>query len=313
MINLTKLMTIGVIGMTSIRADAITLQLDYSYDNNHFFDTPLKRGVLNSAASYFESRISDRLGAIASTNSNRFTATFVNPSTGRTTELQDFDVAADTLVVFAGGRDLGGSSLGVGGPGGYSISGTQQYFDASISRGQGDGTIISVSGDTAYDFAPWGGSITFDTDSAWYFDSDIGTVENIGPQNDFFSVALHELSHLLGFGVSDSWYNQVTEGVFTGDNTNSVYGSDVPLSVGGAHWQDGTISLVDGIDQKAAMTPSIIRGSRKYFTDLDLAGLQDVGWQISAVPVPASAFSFLTAVFCLAGFRGNKAGERNVD
>lgn len=303
MINLTKLMTIGVIGMASIRADAITLQLDYSYDNNHFFDTPLKRGVLSSAASYFESRISDRLGPIASTNNNRFAATFVNPSTGRITELQDFDVVSDTLVVFAGGRDLGGSSLGVGGPGGYSISGTQQYYDASISRGQGDGTVASVSGDSAYDFASWGGSITFDADSAWYFDSDVGTVENIGSQNDFFSVALHELSHLLGFGVSDSWYNQVAEGVFTGKNTNSVYGGDVPLSVGGAHWQDGTISLVDGIAQQAAMNPSMIRGERKYFTELDLAGLQDIGWQVSEVPLPTASYLFLSALFTLVGFR----------
>ncbi|MBM3821495.1 MAG: hypothetical protein FJ404_01185 [Verrucomicrobia bacterium] len=39
--------------------------------------------------------------------------------------------------------------------------------------------------------------------------------------------------------------------------------------------------------QEAAMDPDISNGQRKFFTDLDFAGLSDVGWQVTAVPEPA--------------------------
>ena len=41
----------------------------------------------------------------------------------------------------------------------------------------------------------WGGSISFASTAAWYFDSNINTVENMGENFDFFSVAVHELTH----------------------------------------------------------------------------------------------------------------------
>ncbi|MEI6862328.1 MAG: PEP-CTERM sorting domain-containing protein [Verrucomicrobiota bacterium] len=36
------------------------------------------------------------------------------------------------------------------------------------------------------------------------------------------------------------------------------------------------------------MDPSLTVGSRKFFTTLDFAGLQDIGWQLSAIPEPST-------------------------
>ncbi len=300
---------LGILGLSATQADAITLQLDYSYDSNNFFDTALKRTVMNSAASYFGSRINDSLGAIQSAGGDSFTAGFFDPGTGLLTRLNGYNVAADTLVVFVGGRELGGNTLGLGGPGSSGPFGTLAYRDAAFSRGQGDGTQASVSGSSAYDFAPWGGSVSFDSSSAWYFDSDVNTTENIGSQIDFYSVALHELGHVLGFGTADSWNNLVSGTVFTGDSARSAFGGDVPLA-DGAHWKDGTPGLVDGLlSQETAMDPTIRIGARKVFTDLDLAALQDIGWQVvGPVPVPAAVYLFASAVIGLLGLRRTQAG-----
>jgi hypothetical protein len=204
-------------------------------------------------------------------------------------------VAANTLTVFAGGHKIAGSTIGIGGPGGYSASGTSQAFFDTFDRGQtGVGTT---------DFAPWGGSIAFDTEATWYFDNDVSTVESFSG-NDFYSVAVHELGHLLGIGTADSWYENVNDGYFIGDASISEYGDDVLLDSEDSHWADGTMSFLDALDsQEASMNPSIEIGSRKYFTDLDLAGLTDVGWEVSAVPVPAAVYFFGSALLGLGAFR----------
>ena len=109
--------------------------------------------------------------------------------------------------------------------------------------------------------------------------------------NDFFSVALHEIGHMLGIGTSDSWNNLIAGSDFTGAASTSIFGGNVPLSDPG-HWADGTSGLVNGVAKETAMDPSILQGTRKVFTDLDLAALSDVGWELTAVPVPAAVWLF---------------------
>jgi len=298
-----KLLAISTLSIAGQQAQAISIKFDYSYDTNNFFSSQPRKDALDTAANYFENRLGDSLGAITSTGSNHFNASFFNPATGTSTTISDFNVAADTLTVYAGGRALSGSTIGQGGPGGYSISarGTSQqiqdFFDASASRGQGNGTESATKGTTATDFAPWGGAITFDTGAAWYFDSDVSSVESFSG-NDFYSVALHELAHLLGFGTADSWFNKVNSGNFTGDSSGTV-----ALQPDNSHWKDGTLSLVNSVRQETAMDPSITTGTRKYMTDLDMAALSDIGWEVSAVPVPAAVYFFGSALLGLGAFR----------
>src|SRR5205814_800351 len=95
------------------------------------------------------------------------------------------------------GHALGGP-LGMGGAGGFSASGSGAWLTAVRTRGEAGAT--GVPG-TATDTAPWGGAITFTTTENWYFGSE---ASGLGPgQNDFLSVATHELIHLLGFNNSN--------------------------------------------------------------------------------------------------------------
>jgi MYXO-CTERM domain-containing protein len=255
----------------------IDIQFDYSYADDYFSgaNTGLQT-VLDDAAAVFETRLTDTLGAIDSTgSSNHFDILFSNPGdpTRTTPEFlanQSFDT--DVLRVYVGGYRAPDHTLGYGGPGGYECQG-MTCAEASRSQGQ-------TTGSNATDFGPWGGSISFNFSSTinWNFSA---TSAPGASQYDFYSVALHELGHVLGFGTADSFDALVSGGQFSGGTAGTVN-----LSSDGAHWADGTMSVTDGISQEAAMTPSLPAGERKYFTDLDFAALRDIGWQVSAVPEP---------------------------
>lgn len=283
---MTKAVIAGLFAIASQPATAINIEFNYDFDTNNFFDTQAKKDVLSAAGSYFSNLITDDLTAITSGGVNSFNINFSNPGSGGSETINDYSVAADTLIVYTGGRDLGGS-LGLGGPGGFGVGGTSAFVNNAVSRGE----VGDTQGASATDFAPWGGSISFNTTSNWYFDSDLSTDGDV-VNNDFYSVALHELGHLLGLGTANSWDNLVSGTDFTGAESNSVFGSDVPLNGDLSHWASGTLSLVDGLSQEAAMDPEVTNGTRKVFTDLDVAALKDVGWEVAPVPVPAAVWLF---------------------
>src|SRR5204862_423411 len=65
------------------------------------------------------------------------------------------------------------------------------------------------------DVGPWGGSIGFDKNwGSWYFSLESSGISS--GQLDFFTVAEHELGHLLGFNNSNpgSWMTNVSNGKF---------------------------------------------------------------------------------------------------
>lgn len=265
-----------------------TIVIDYSFDTNNFFGTSvapdvLRRTALETAALRLSSRLADNLTAITPSGQNTWTADFANPATGLQVSVNNPTIAANVIRVYAGGRDLAGSTLGVGGPGGFSASGvTQEWLNTVAARGQ-SGALLP----TPTDFGPWGGSITFDTVGPnWNFNL---TPPSSG-QADFLSVAEHELGHLLGFGTAASWTNRVSGGFFTGPVSTSLFGSPPPVSSG--HWAEGTTYL----GQEVAMDPSITLGTRKEFTELDFAGLTDLGWQVVPVPEPTTILGVAVGV-----------------
>jgi hypothetical protein len=275
-------------------AQGIDIQFDYTYDSSNFFNGNLQRqNALNAAAQVFESRLTDNLTAITPSGGNTWTATFRNPSTGVTETVTDRSIAAGVIVVYAGARDLSGGTLGIGGPGGFMVSGTSQSFiDSVVLRGQ-----IGADDTPPTDFGPWGGSIAFDSFEPWYFDLDPSTIEAFPSQPDFYSVAVHELAHLLGFGTAESWDALVSAGNFNGPKSMALNGGlAVTLSGDLSHWAENTtsdvLSPVMRLDQEAAMDPTIFDGSRKYFTELDFAGLDDIGWTV--IPEPATAVLLLS-------------------
>ena len=136
--------------------------------------------------------------------------------------------------LFLLGGPLPSGNVAQGGPGGWSASYTKvAWIDQLMNRGQAgitDG--LGNQLEEISDFSLWGGTITFDNDSTvWHTQPEADVPEG---QFDFYTAALHELAHALGFGTSDSWLQQVVAGKLVGRYSSMGYGADaVPLHAAG--------------------------------------------------------------------------------
>jgi hypothetical protein len=256
----------------------VAITIDYTYDTSGFFNPtshPERRAAMEAAAATL-SRLSDNLQAITPSGNNTWKATFWNTDgSDNSTTLTNPAIAANTLVIYVGAGALGSGTLGIGAPGGFSDRGVQTWLNTVSARGQAGALLAQPT-----DFGPWGGSVAFNADpvGGWYFGL---AARGLGAgQNDFYSVATHELAHALGFGTADSWTTGIAGLTFAGAASVAANGGvPVPLDEGLGHWADGTWSTVYGQPQEAAMGPYLTVGTRKRMTALDWAGLTDVGWQ----------------------------------
>lgn len=300
------------------RSDAIEIEIDYSLDTNGFFNQTGSKEALRAVCDYFETILTDDLARIdpSEWTGETWTALLTNPATGDEASFPGKVVPADTIIIYAGGRALGGPA-GRGGPGYYSAGGTGgdalAWFDLLKSRGEARALQFP-----ARDFASWGGGVAFTTSLTWNF----SLTSASGGDTSFVSIALHELGHVFGVGTADSWDDYIVGGHFTGPESVASFGGDVPVSTDGAHWQnDGKCELPNGyvignplnvlsktiaqfgtpagLDQIALMDPSSCRVGSQHlvFTELDVAGLADIGWEIPAAPPvpiipPALAVSY---------------------
>ncbi len=264
----------------------LRVRIDYSLDTG-FFSSQARRDLLQIAADSIVSRFNDDLLAISASGSNTWSAVFSNPATGASESRANLQVAANEIIVYAGARNLPGNTRGFGGPGGFSSFGTPAWNQLVQGRGE-PGALASPQ----TDFAPWGGSITFDNaDTNWHFDTDISGIQN--NQVDFLTVAMHEMAHVFGFGFipaqsnRSSWDNLSQSGNFTGPKAAASFGaSSVPLQSGDrGHWQEGITS--NGRD--VLMDPTILSGARTLFTPLDFAAFDDIGWDVDASNVTVTA------------------------
>lgn len=292
---------VGLLG--SLPVQALTFVFDYSHDTRGFFtDTttgaPIedRRRVLEAAGSAF-SGFTDSLAAIAPGAGNTWSASITHPSlAGGPIRLTDLAVAADTLRIYVGGSSSAPGVLGFASSSfDITASGSAEFIDSVTTRGQANAT-----GPAATDYGFWGGSIWFNARNDWYFGLDGSGL--VAGRPDFLTTATHELAHLLGIGVADSWFAQIdSAGRFTGTQAIASFGGTVPLDRFQSHFAEGTRSTVNGVDQETLMDPTTISGTREHLTALDLAVLADIGWQVTAVPEVGTTtlmVAGLAAVFC---------------
>lgn len=297
MIN-TRILAAALLAGFGVRAEAnIDIQFDYSYDSSGFLSAADRRSALDAAADLFERRFSDQLTAIDSAGSNSFDTAFFNPSDpyGANAVRNDASLGENVIRVYAGGYHYSDDTLGEGGPGGYSCSGIGSFCSDAARRGQGP-----INGASAVDVAPWGGSIVFDTDTDWHFGT---TTSGLGASEyDFYSVAVHELAHVLGFATSDAFDNRIVGSDFVGPAAGTV-----ALNEGLDHWAAGTLTTYRGAIEEAAMTGTLASGTRKHFTELDFAAMEDIGWQVTPVPEAGTWAMMLSGLALVGGVARRRA------
>lgn len=269
-------------------ASAITLQFRYDYDASGFFGTASSptpaRTALEFAGRAFTA-FTDTLAPITPSGNDSWTAQFRNPSNPSTPQdesIANLFVPADTIIVYAGASNLGNSVVGEARRGSYSLPSNPEvlspnFVSAIVNRGEGS---------TANDYAPWGGTISFDTTSPngsprlWHFDV---RTQPKSAAYDFLAVAMHELSHLMGFGfnASTSFQNKVLDGFFIGPAVIGLQGGATELFAGGDHWADSVTSKPFVVDApRPALNRFVFPGERNTLTPLDYAALDDIGWDV---------------------------------
>jgi hypothetical protein len=272
----------SVEGLEQRRLLVFNIQLNYSLDTSGFFADSERRATLEQAAADLEARITDDLAAIQPGGVNTWSISFDHPATGQQHTIQNPVIPANTIIVYVGARPFS-DRIADGGAGGFQSRGTADWLDLVEGRGE-PGVLRNSNADT--DTALWGGRLAFDSTTTWNFSMDPPRPG----ENDFYSVALHELAHTLGVSPAADSYRRLLNGAnqFTGPMAQASFGGPIPLSSDSAHFARGTMSRIAGtnIPQEALMDPDVTVGTRKFMTELDWAVLDDIGWEITPLPAP---------------------------
>lgn len=255
----------------------ISITLDYSLDTTGFFADPQRRDALDYAASHLV-RYTDPLSSLIPPPGSNWETVFTHPSNQSflLSSGSELLIGQDEVRVFVGAMAHASNVLALTFPVFTFVDGSEEWKSTVLERGQ-----PNAAGPDATDFGPWGGSVSFSNNDNinWYFGLDS---EGISPdQYDFFSVAVHELATILGFGPAASFKNQIFNGGFTGQEALAVGSSNNPLLeiTPGFRLADGTLSEHLGEPQVANMSATFLPGERRYLTDLDRAILRDIGWE----------------------------------
>jgi hypothetical protein len=319
--NLRRMHAVSFVAATlgwACSASALTIRIDYSIDDNvatgsKFFSTGNPQGAsagaqaraaLNAAAAFYSSELNDTLSAIQAptfTGQNGtvnwyWNLVFNNPQTALNEVKSNQVIAANEYVVYVGARNLPSGELGRGGPGGWELLPRDQNGSFTSQESNQIQQIhnqfintLSTRGE-ASGFSRWGGVLSIDNNTDWHFNH---TTSPPAAKSDFYSVALHELGHAIGFGAATEWNNFVSGTTFTGPESMATYSPSGPVPLASAtdksHWQLGLASktMHSGANQTVLMSASIPPGSRRHLTNLDAAALVDIGWEINLPePVP---------------------------
>ena len=238
---------------------AFDIEFDYRFDATNFF-TDERKAILEQAGDIWSAYIQDEFTSIPAREKLIFN---INGETQEVT----LDKPIDDLIIFVSSVELNSNALTLG----------EGAFYANFVLGSDREE--RIQGD---DFEPWLGTIEFNSSAAdyFYFDSTPESDDDI-PFNkqDFLSLSLHEIGHVLGIGISDAFLSQIENGEFAGEQSVSLNnGQSVPLDEDHNHILNGyTLDATDALLDK-----SFTFGERNLPTNLDLAILADIGYDVIA-------------------------------
>lgn len=239
------------------------IKFDYRFDEAGFF-TPERKAILEEAGDIWSSYIQDDFAAIPAQETLKFPINNIEREVILTEPIDD-------LLIFVSSVQLDENSnqptLGEG------------AFYATFEIDSDRETRI-----TRNDFEPWLGTIEFNTNFAdnLFFDSTPDTDDDI-PANkqDFLSLSLHEIGHILGIGIAPAFNDLVEGDQFTGAESVGLNNNrGIPLDSDLAHIRE-KFSL--DFDHDALLDKSFTFGERNLPTDLDLAILADIGYEITGL------------------------------
>lgn len=284
-------------------------------------DDATAKAAINAAAADLSAAVTSSLNGVASdlfsgtfgsaTANLGFQFNYRDPETGATTVRSNATVQADVVSIVVGTRTLGSTNLGEGGTASVSIDAGQSNGHGSMDPRDANQwltavTLASAKAESAYrrgggpivgtetgtwdfngvtgiidvDFGVNFGSLALDDTTAWHFDY----TTTVAPGKfDLYSVALHEMVHVLGIGASQTWKSLVSGTTWNGSEVIDLVGSGANLidpSQDQSHIAHFTMSqrITDGEPQEVAMDRDIGTGERNYLTVLDLAFLRDIGY-----------------------------------
>lgn len=272
--------------MVPARLPPSLFTFDYSFDKTGFY-TPQRQQVVYMAGAALSARLRPHLQAIVPDSGHHWTGYIADPSTGNPTTINDLTIPADKITVYMGIRDMPDTALASETPALASAGADNTdlaWLKTTTTRGASS-TVTTPLGHTD-PYGPWGGTIALSSVVSW---SDgvsesqssrtpPGFLSGTSPHLDIIGTVEHELGHLLGFGTSPAWFALSQSGSFTGKMAETVYGSAVPVDAGDAHW----VTAIKYLGVDACMDYESIRGRR--FTELDYAGLADIGWNVTGFP-----------------------------
>lgn len=164
---------------------------------------------------------------------------------------------------------------------------------------------------------PTRGFISFDS-------ADLSNLESNGTLND---VILHEMAHVIGFGTLWIWNNVYVDGTgrYFGASALAAYRNEfnseadfVPVELGGGvgtangHWNEveggsGLTGIVDshGNDMRYELMTGWLN-SPVFISNTTLMSFEDIGYEVSIVPIPGTLFLLGSGMLGLFGIRRRK-------
>ena len=272
---------------------SLSILFDYDLDDLGYFsgdEGRIRRAALEAAGNAWSEFITDKIGPISRPSSRSvFEYTGLHPSAGTHTTLEvNMELPANTLKIFVGGRPMDWHFSVSSGGLGYGVlnESDRHILRANINRGEvgfyDDGELVQPP----IDFATWGGSLSFNNLATnWHYDHRTACPNSF---YDFYSHCLSGIGMILGYNNSSSrWFSIVSRNSYQGDSVALYYeerGETPPRLIGNnlSGWHERVRSLKANGPEIGlpAISSTLVSGSRKSITHLDLMGLRDIGWEV---------------------------------